>query len=814
MKRLRMSEETAGCTLEEECARPRAQQRETANKPWKTWLRRDSPNLLRPGTGAVRRRPSCGLGRNAWWKIITRLLLAGLGAMLLLTLLGPVLVSFVPLPPALFLPPPPTVEWLDRNGEPLRLTRDGDRPFQQLASLPEIPQALVSATLAAEDSRFWSHHGVDWRADLRAAWQLIWNRRIISGASTITQQTIKLGASRPRTVKTKIIETLQALRLEQVWDKQRILTEYLNRVDYGNYNRGCVAAARFYFAKPPRDLSAAECALLAGLPQSPARLNPRAHFAAARRRQVWILTRMSAEGWLTGDEFRRAWREPLRLARGGRAFAAPHFVDLLLEQGGVAAGSPVVRTTLDLPLNRFAGQTLRRRLDALQAEHAGEGAIVVIENQTGNVLALVGSRDYFSARAGQVNGAWAPRSTGSALKPFLYWLAFAKGATPASIVADVPTDFATSTGLFSPVNYDRHCYGPERYRMALANSLNISAVKVLDSVGGAAPLLDLLRRCRLSTLTQADDHYGLGLAIGNAEARLLELANAYACLARLGVCLPYRLAPSAPGQNAGVRVGDADAAWLIADILSDNDARAAAFGPESSLRFDFPVACKTGTSSDFRDNWAFGYTPEFTVGVWVGNFDGSPMRHISGVTGAAPILHDLFAYLHDHCGTSWYARPAGIVERGIDPLTGKLSSRPDAVNEKFTEHLPPPASEMTDYDIAGRVRLGPEYRDWLAGADNWLAGRAVLRDTAPGLRVTFPLSGAILFLDPDLPDHGRQLYLSAEGSDQAEWSSDSLECRQQGGRSVALLALGRHELTVRDPQTGATRQTWIEVKER
>jgi penicillin-binding protein 1C len=437
-----------------------------------------------------------------------------------------------------------------------------------------------------------------------------------------------------------------------------------------------------------------------------------------------------------------------------------------------------------------------------------------MESQTGNVLALVGSRDYFSAEAGQVDGAYAPRSTGSALKPFLYWLAFQKGATPASIVADVPTDFATPTGLFSPVNYDRHCYGPVRYRMALANSLNISAVKVLDSLGGPAPLLDLLRRCRLSTLTRPADDYGLGLAIGNAEARLLELANAYACLARLGVSKPFRLVPAAPGQNDGERVGDPDAAWLIADILNDNDARTEAFGPESSLRFDFPVACKTGTSSDFRDNWAFGYTPEFTVGVWVGNFDGSPMRHISGVTGAAPVLHDVFDYLHGHFGTGWYARPADIVERGIDPLTGKLSSRKGAVNEKFTARALPPAGADGDYDDAGRVRLGPEYRGWLAGADNWLAGRAVLRESAPGLRVTFPLPGTVLYLDPDLPDDGRRLYLTAEGTDEAEWSSDSLECRRQDGRSLALLALGRHELTVRAPRTGATRQTWIEVKER
>ena len=735
-------------------------------------------------------------------------------AVLLLTLSVPILISFVPLPSALFTAPQPSVELKDRHGEPLRLARDGDRSFQQRAMFSEIPPALVSATLAAEDSRFWSHHGVDWRADARAASQLLWNRRVISGASTITQQLIKLGAPRPRTFKAKIIEAAQALRLEQVWDKQRILCEYLNRVDYGNNNRGCEAAAQFYFAKPPRDLSAAECALLAGLPQSPSALNPRAHFARARRRQIWILTRMSQAGWLTADEFQRAWREPLRLAHGGRVFEAPHFVDLLLGQGEVLAGDSSLRTTLDLRLNRFAGEILRRQLGMLQAEHAGEGAVVVIENLTGNVLALVGSRDYFSAQSGQVDGAWAPRSTGSALKPFLYWLALQRGDTPSSIVADVPTDFATSTGLFSPVNYDHHCYGPVRYRVALANSLNIAAVKVLDSIGGAGPLLDLLRRCRLSTLTHEDDYYGLGLAIGNAEARLLELANAYACLARLGVSLPYRLVPSSSAQNSGQRVGDADAAYLIADILSDNDARTAAFGSESALRFDFPVACKTGTSSDFRDNWAFGYTPEFTVGVWVGNFDGSPMRHVSGVTGAAPILHELFEYLHAQYGTSWYAQPAGIVERAIDPLTGKLQPPQNTVNEKFMARILPPSTGSGDYDDSGRLCLGPEYREWLAGSDNWLTGRAVLRDTTAGLRITFPLPGTILLLDFDLPERGRLLYLTAEGADKAEWSSDSLKCKCQDGQSVALLALGRHELTVRDPRTGATQRTWIEVKER
>ena len=399
----------------------------------------------------------------------------GLGVTILLMLMEPILVSFVPLPPALFTPPPPAVELLDRNGEPLRLTRDGDRPFQQFASLSEIPQALVSATLAAEDSRFWRHHGVDWRADLRAAWQLIWNRRIISGASTITQQIDQVSAPRPRTFKAKIIETAQALRLEQVWDKQRILDRVsepgglrqlqprlcgggpiLFRQTAARFQHGRVRVAGRIAAVP----GAIESARPFRRRPPPPGMDSHAH---ERSRVGWPAMNSSARctsrcGWLRADaslKRRILWICCWNRERWRRE---------------IPASAP----RLDLRLNRFAGQTLRRQLDALQAEHAGEGAIVVIENQTGNVLALVGSRDYFSAQSGQVDGAYAPRSTGSALKPFLYWLAFEKGATPASIVADVPTDFATSTGLFSPVNYDRHCYGPVRYRVALANSLNIS----------------------------------------------------------------------------------------------------------------------------------------------------------------------------------------------------------------------------------------------------------------------------------------------------------------------------------------------------
>ena len=272
--------------------------------------------------GALTRRTS--LNRAAW--------MVGTGAMLagLLLAVGSLALRWVPLPSALSADNVPELQFLDRSGRTLRCVRPENQPFGRVVQYGEIPPALIQATLAAEDRRFWQHPGVDWRATIRAAWQMARHRHVVSGGSTITQQLIKLAEPRPRTLRTKLIEAAQALRLEQVWDKQRILAAYLNRLDYGNFNRGCAAAAQFYFAKPLRDLSPAECALLAGLPQAPSRLNPVTHFDRASQRQQWVLGQMRLAGSLTEEEFRRAAGEPLRLAAAPRSFDAPHFVDLLL----------------------------------------------------------------------------------------------------------------------------------------------------------------------------------------------------------------------------------------------------------------------------------------------------------------------------------------------------------------------------------------------------------------------------------------------------------------------------------------------------
>lgn len=733
-------------------------------------------------------------------------------------------ISFVPLPRGITEPPASGLEFLDRHGRTLRELRDGQEQFSRTAAEGEIPAVLMQATLAAEDQRFWSHNGVDWRATLRAAWQLVRNGRIVSGGSSITQQLVKLAAPRPRTFRTKLIEAAQALRLEREWDKPRILAAYLNRLDYGNLRAGSDAAARHYFDKAPADLSAAEAAFLAGLPQAPSRLNPRARFAGAKRRQEWILGRMHALGWLTSEDYTRSLAEPVQLAPPRREFAAPHFVDLLLEREAPDTSRPQrVTTTLDLELNRFVEQTLRSQLARLREQQVGNGAAVVLDNRTGAVLALVGSEDYFAPAAGQVNGAWAPRSAGSTLKPFTYALAFERGATPASIVADVPCEFSTATGVFAPVNYDRHCHGPVRHRLALANSLNIPAVRVLDELGGAAVLHARLRACGLTTLAQPAEHYGLGLTLGNAEVRLLELANAYACLARLGEWRPWRLLEGAGDYKSPTRVISREAAWLVADVLADNRARALAFGLETPLRFDFPVACKTGTSTDYRDNWAVGYTPEFTVAVWAGNFDGSPMRGVSGVTGAGPVLHTIFQNLRTRFGTTWFEPPTGWVQREVHPLTGKLVTEDArrsltkdfaAVREWFPPDRLPPVSSAADFDASGRVLLPSEYRAWFQSGDNGFGDRVALatRPQFTSLRVLSPVPGTVFYLDPDLPDSARRIALHASGGRECRWESESLTLDRAAGLPQALLTEGRHRLTVHDLATGTRAETWVDVR--
>lgn len=606
----------------------------------------------------------------------------------------------------------------DRNGLLLREVLSDESALSQRAALQELPPYVRQAAIAIEDKNFYSHIGIDFGAILRAAWQNFKAMRVISGASTITQQTARLALRAERGFLQKIWTTLFALRMERYLSKDDILEEYLNRVPFGNQTFGIAAASERYFQKPPSRLTLAEAAMLAGLPQSPSRYNPFHALSKAKKRQEEVLRRMLALGFISEKEMQDALAQPIDLAQAKQAFRAPHFVDaLLMREAARSDPRPqAIHTTLDLPLQEVCERYMREHLRRLRGHRVTNAALVVMENRTGDILAMVGSADYFNAEIdGAYNGALAARQPGSALKPFAYALALEKGMTASTILPDVPLSFPITdrhnregaSETFFPQNFDKKFHGPVRLRQALACSYNITAVKVLEYVG-VENLYNLLKSLGFSTLTREASHYGLGLTLGSSDVRLLEMVRAYAIFARGGRLLPERwithrveasgdttyVAPAKPSEK---RYVSPEVAYLIADILNDNAARRPAFGANSVLRFPFATLCKTGTTKDFRDNWTFGVTEDFTVGVWVGNFDGAPMQNVSGVDGAGPILRDVLMHLFkiypDRQGfqKAEFDMPSAMKTRKVCPLSGDLACEhcPSAMEEKFIfDHLP------------------------------------------------------------------------------------------------------------------------------
>lgn len=768
-----------------------------------------------------------------------RLLKIAAGAFLFYGLVLYVAPLFFPLPDELEAGPPQGLLFVDRDGEPVRRMLDGDLRADEPARFNEFPRNLVEATLAAEDSRFYSHNGIDYLGVLRAVKDALLHRGVVSGASTITQQTVKLYSEpRPRTLRTKVIEIFTARKLEMFADKETILTAYLNRLPYGNQFTGARAAARGYFGKPMGDLSVAEAALLAALPNKPTRYNPWRNLEGARQRQFWILGRMKEEGTLDEAGFAAARIEPIRLLAGpAQTFHAPHFVDLVAEQerelvADARENGRNVRTTLDLDLQRFVEGAVSAELARLghEAGEAGDlqAAVVVIENATGDVLALTGSRSFLDSREGQLNGAWTPRSAGSTLKPFTYLLALERGYHAASVLADTPIEYVTSTGTYQPVNFDRNFHGPVSIRRALANSFNVPAVKLLDELGGPPVLHGLLAEdLHFTSLDEDPTEYGLGLTLGNAEVRLLELTNAYACLARLGEFKPWRVVkPEAGEEDSAARLFDRDAAWILADILSDTRARVEAFGLHSPLNLPFRAAAKTGTSTDFRDNWTVGFTPDYTVGVWVGRFNNRPLNQVSGAMGAAPIFHRVLVHLHRGGEPAWYERPASAVALEIDPLNGcRPPGEIDLPGSRLrpewfvTGGLPRTASTK-DYTDDGRSLLSSAYRSWWQGSGGRLAEVAEVISPAweweapPPFRIVSPLRGTVAFLDPDLPRSGSRfpLEIAGGGTEEIEWVSPSLRIENEGSHSWLVLEPGEHEVVARDRATGREAVTRFEVR--
>nr|WP_244986135.1 penicillin-binding protein 1C [Chromobacterium violaceum] len=674
---------------------------------------------------------------------------------------------------------PSDVTLLDRHGQVLqRLRVDKQARRQDWVGLADTSPAFRQALVLSEDKRFYQHSGVDWSGAAAAAWANLWNTRT-RGASTLTMQLaglldddLKVGKG-GRSLWQKMGQTWSAAWLERHWTKAEILEAYLNLVGFRGELVGLSSLSSTLFGKLPSGLNLEESAIAVALIRAPNAAPDKVAGRACR-----ILQDMGRKPDCAALGVRAT--QALARSRAANPLAeqdAPHFAQKLQQARRFAAGSRVA-TTLDLPLQRFAAAALRRHLSALSQRNVQDGALVVLDNQSGDILAWVGSSGRGLSNAAQVDGVTAPRQAGSTLKPFLYQQALEKHyLTAASLLDDSPLDLQTGSGLYAPQNYSKDFKGLVPVRSALASSLNIPAVRTIEMVTPNAAR-DRLVKLGFSTLTEDGDYYGYSLALGAADIRLLDLANAYRTLANQGLSSPPRwtLADAKPKP---ARLLDAASSFIIADILSDRTARALTFGLESALSTRYWSAVKTGTSKDMRDNWAVGFSRRFTVAAWVGNASGEPMWDVSGMHGAAPV---------------WQT----VLDRA----------------QQSTAPLPPPAPP------AGLVRQRVRYQgDVAAPRTEWfLAGtqRALIvpqkgaaADLTPGIAA--PVDGSIFALDPDIPPANQRMVLRARGVAKPQWWLDGK--RLGSGAELAWFPWpGRHRLELRGGDGKVVQAVKFEVR--
>jgi len=647
---------------------------------------------------------------------------------------------------------------IDRHGSvihELRVDPTGRR--LEWVALADISPALRSAVIAAEDRRFLDHGGVDWIALTASAL-----RHAASGgsrgASTISMQLASRldAAATPRgakrTWREKLRQISASLALERSWSKDEILEAYLNLITFRGELQGIAAASRGLFDKDPSGLGEAESLLLASLiPSARTSAEALAHRAARLAERTGSATTAEEIKALTAEVLGRPYRIRPQVA------LAPHVARMLLAgEGGQRA-----QCTLDGELQAFVLEALNRQLSQLAERNVRDGAALVVDNATGEILAYAANQGSTSS-APHVDGIRAMRQAGSTLKPFLYGLAIEKRfLTAASILEDAPLQIPTAGGLYVPENYDREFLGPVSLRTALSASLNIPAVRTLMLVTPDA-FVERLRALGMESLDREADYYGYSLALGSADVTLYELVNAYRTLANGGRWGRLKIVAGDAAEKT-VPVMDARAAGIVSGILSDREARSATFGLENPLATRFWTAVKTGTSKDMRDNWCVGYSERYTVGVWVGNFPGEPMWNVSGMAGAAPVWLDIMNHLHRRAASRAPGAPAGIVARQVS----------------FRDNLEPPRAEWFIEGTEPQGEIGVERHHAVA-------------------RILYPQPATIITLDPDIPaELQRVSFVGRFAGDSHEWRLDD---RALGSSSTLAWKpeRGRHVLTLVD----------------
>lgn len=604
---------------------------------------------------------------------------------------------------------PVSTKILDRNGQLLyEIYTDQNRTPIAIGDLPEY---VTEATIAIEDKNFYKHHGFAWEGITRAILNTVFRQKL-QGGSTITQQLVKTTLLTPeRTLRRKIREALLAMATEIRYSKNEILEMYLNHVPYGGTAYGIEQASHTYFDKNAKDLSLAEAALLAGLPQAPTRYSPfGANPEAAETRQAQVLQRMVEDKYISQEEYQQAVDEPLTYAPQTNNIRAPHFSlyikQLLVDKYGealVEKGGLRVTTSLDLNLQDFAQDAVATEVAKLNKANVGNGAALITKPRTGEILAMVGSKDYFDLSIdGNVNVTTRLRQPGSSIKPINYAAGLGTNYTPSTLFLDVPVCFSVpGQPPYCPKNYDGKFHGPVQLRFALGNSFNIPAVKML-AANGVETMIATASAMGITTFTDPS-RYGLSLTLGGGEVQMVDMAVAFGVFSNAGLKVdltPILKVETYTGKvleeinfdeslPAGEKVVDPAVTYLISHILLDNNARSQAFGASSQLVIPgHAVSVKTGTTDDLRDNWTVGFTPSFLVAAWVGNNDNKPMSPwlVSGVSGAAPIWHKIMAETLKDQPDEWPKKPDNVVGLEVCSLTG-YRPRPDQPCETRFEYF-------------------------------------------------------------------------------------------------------------------------------
>jgi penicillin-binding protein 1C len=647
----------------------------------------------------------------------------------------------------------PSTRIYDRQGNLLREIVNGNGERCNPVRLKEISPLMVKAVFAAEDSSFYTHSGVNYTAALRAFIDNRRSGRIVSGASTITMQLARLLWDQPRSFRGKLRQAFDALRLEHSFNKNEILELYLNRIPAAPGCQGIEAASIRITGRRASELGAAEAALLAGMIQAPSLYDPFAYSDAALRRRDWTLSRMKKRRYISKKNYENALAAPVPPTQPETPIRAGHFTDYILSLGL----SGEVHTSLDGEMQEAAQNLAAVHAERFRTDGLTNSALVVLDNNSAEILVMVGSKDWSADEKGYVNGAVALRQPGSTLKPFAYALAFDQGWNAASLMADIETEYISNDRtLYIPRNYSRNFRGPVTAKEALASSLNIPAIRLVRDLG-LTGFLDCLRNAGFDSLDKDANYYGLGLVLGNGEVSLLQLASAYSALARGGL---YR-APVAqtvyPDEELveAPRIFSEQAAWQITAILSDEALRVQSFGAGTPLLFGFPAAMKTGTSGDWRDSWTCGFTDQYTVAVWSGDFESVSMNQVSGSSGAGILFAAMLRLISDNKDhPPSLNEPPGMRSAVVCAESGGFPH--DFCPRKLTVSLPESVeiSVCTVHSLVGNpprlaYNLPAEYDRWLGENGRYVSASAGRETTEQrDIRISRPREGDIYITEP------------------------------------------------------------------